>query len=408
MTNIESNIKEYHIHEHNMEGFNSKIEKLNKKAMKLNFPAIEVKELEIVTKVHPKTKEVEIFHKIEVNGNAPKLNGWKFVARVETIKDDKHNLIFVAPNESIPTMYRETGSKCDHCQSNRYRKYTYVLQHENGEYTQVGSSCLKDFLGHTNPHSYANYLEWMEQLMIFAEESETVESGSFQIRDYKHDLEHFVAYVAEYVKQTGYFLSRSKAEDSSRISTSDSVWNEMHNSLMKKEHKTVQIISEESEELAKEAIQWGIELGNRETLSDYHHNLHLSCLANVVDWRSKGIVASLLTAYQYEMDMIEKKEREKEETKDSEYFGEVGARSEFTLEVIKKSGFSTQFGWTTLHIFKDENGNVATWFSSNKEFEEGSAITIKATVKEHREYNGTKQTVLTRCTEVKKKKNKAS
>jgi hypothetical protein len=408
MTNIESNINQYLIHEQNMEGFTAKIEKLNKKALKLKFPAIEVKELEIVTKVHPKTKEVDVFHKIEINGDAPKLNGWKFVARIETIKDDRHNLIFVAPNEHVPTMYRETGSTCNHCNSNRYRKYTYILLNENGEYTQVGSTCLKDFLGHANPHNYAKYLEWMEELSVFAEDGETVERGSYGIRDYKFDLSHFVAYVAEYIKQTGYFLSRAKAEELERGATSDLVWNELHNSRLKKEDKTVQSISEESEQLAKDAIEWAIELGNRDNLSDYHHNLYLSCLANVVDYRSKGIVASLLTAYQYEMEMIEKKEQEKQEQKDSEYFGEIGERSEYTLEVIKKSGFATQFGWTTLHIFKDEHGNIATWFSSNKEFEQGETVTVKATVKEHREYNGTKQTVLTRCTEVKNKKKKAS
>ena len=398
----------YLIHEKNMVAFKEKMEKLNKKASKLDFPAITINELEVISKVDKKTKQTDRFYKIELIGDAPKLNGWKFVARLETIKGEKDNLVFVAPNENIPTKYRETGSQCEHCNSNRYRKYTFVLQHENGEYKQVGSSCLKDFLGHTNPQNYAKYLEWMEELSVMAEEGETVEYGSFLISDYKYDLDYYVSYVAEYIKQTGYFLSKSKAEQQDRESTGDLVWNEIHNKNMKEEYKVVQSISEESEELAKKAIEWAVSLKKQNSLNDYQHNLYLSCVANVVDWRSKGIVASLITAYQYAMDMITKNEKEKEEKSISNYFGEIGKREEFTLTVIRKSYINTQFGMTTLHQFKDHNGNIATWFSSNKEFDEGETITIKATVKDHKEYKDQKQTVLTRCTEVKKKEKKAS
>jgi hypothetical protein len=403
-----TNINEYLIHEKNMIAFKEKVEKLNKKALKLDFPAITFNELEVITKIDEKTKEVDRFYKIELNGDSPKLNGWKFVARLETIKGEKHNLVFVAPNENIPTIYRETGSQCDHCNSNRYRKYTFVLLHENGEYKQVGSSCLKDFLGHTNPHNYAKYLEWMEELSTMAEDGEKVERGSYSMNDYKFDLEYYVSYVAEHIKQTGYFLSKGKAQEQERSSTSELVWNEIHNSMMKQEHKTVQFISEESEELAKKAIEWAISLGEKENLNDYQHNLYLSCVANVVDYRSNGIVASLITAYQFAMEIIIKKEKEKAEEVESNYFGEIGKREEFTLTVIKKSYISTQFGMTTLHQFKDEKGNIATWFSSNKEFEEGETITINATVKEHKEYRDRKQTVLTRCTEVKKNVKRAS
>lgn len=407
MTNIE-NKESYLIHSSNIEALNLKIEKLNKKANKLNVPTIEIKEIEIRKEVDVKTKEVNFYHLIEINGEAPKLNGWKFVARIETIKENRYNLIFVAPNESVPSKYRETGSTCDHCSTNRFRKFTYILKSENGEYKQVGSSCLKDFLGHTNPHSYANYLEWIEDLIVFAEDSEEYNRSSYGIRDIKFDLAYYVSYVAEYIKQTVYFLSKGKAQEQERISTADAVWNEIHNKELKFENRTVKEISEESKQLANDALEWAISLKDKNDLSDYQHNLQLSCEVNAVDWRSSGIVASLITAYQYEKEMIEKKEKIKEERKDSEYFGTVGERQEFTLEVIKKTGFSTQYGWTVLHIFKDQNGNVATWFSSNKEFDEGQTVVLKATIKEHREYDGTKQTVLTRCNEVKKKKTKVS
>jgi len=399
-----NNINEYLIHESNFPAFEEKVEKLNKKAIKLNFPAITFEILETVVNIDEKTKRAENFFKIILNGESPKLNGWKFIARLETIKEQKHNLVFVIPNENIPLAYRESGSQCQHCNSKRYRKYTYVLMNENGEYKQVGSSCLKDFLGHTDPHNYAKYLEWMEQLTVCAKEGETVDRGSISSHDCKYELDYFVYYVAEYIKQTGYFLSKSKAEQLERSSTGDLVWNEMFNRMMKQNDKIVQSISDESIELANKAIEWAKELGNKEKLNDYQHNLYLSCMTNLVDYRSKGIVASLITAYQYDLELIKKKEVEKQEKSSSQYFGTIGEREIFTLTVVKKSHIESYYGSSILHVFEDENGNIATWFSSNKEFEEGETVTIKATVKEHKEYRDQKQTILTRCTEVKKSK----
>lgn len=61
-----------------------------------------------------------------------------------------------------------------------------------------------------------------------------------------------------------------------------------------------------------------------------------------------------------------------------------------------------------LHKFKDEHGNIFTWKTSDPlgywdehgqwvHIDEGTQVTIKGTVKEHSEYKGIKQTVLTRC-----------
>ena len=54
---------------------------------------------------------------------------------------------------------------------------------------------------------------------------------------------------------------------------------------------------------------------------------------------------------------------------------------------------------TTLVVMRTEDGKVAKWFASgSKDIETGDALVIDATVKGHDEYEGLKQTVLTRCT----------
>lgn len=109
-------------------------------------------------------------------------------------------------------------------------------------------------------------------------------------------------------------------------------------------------------------------------------------------------------------------------TEVSEYVGQVKDRLTMTLTFTGTAHWEVdatkQFwngGWgrvqtrdVYLHKFKDEHGNIFTWKTSDPlgywdehgqwvHIDEGTQVTIKGTVKEHSEYKGIKQTVLTRC-----------
>lgn len=61
------------------------------------------------------------------------------------------------------------------------------------------------------------------------------------------------------------------------------------------------------------------------------------------------------------------------------------------------------YGYQYIHLFEDEKGNVYKWktnkglWLNNSVVELDSNLKIKGTIKGHEEYNGTKQTELTRC-----------
>lgn len=94
------------------------------------------------------------------------------------------------------------------------------------------------------------------------------------------------------------------------------------------------------------------------------------------------------------------------------YIGEIGKRLKMTA-TYKKSheyvDYKFSYCGTThfIHTFVDADGNVIVWKTTNPveyinddvyEFiPEGSVVEITGTVKEHSEYKGTEQTVLTRC-----------
>jgi hypothetical protein len=58
---------------------------------------------------------------------------------------------------------------------------------------------------------------------------------------------------------------------------------------------------------------------------------------------------------------------------------------------------ATQYGTTFFHVMRDDNGNSLVWRSSSHSYGEGDKYALTGTVKEHGEYKGEPQTVLTRC-----------
>lgn len=80
----------------------------------------------------------------------------------------------------------------------------------------------------------------------------------------------------------------------------------------------------------------------------------------------------------------------------SEYIGNIGEKITALVEIVFTTGYDTKFGWTNIYKMKDEHGNVIVWKSGSRLPELFSKGIIKATVKEHSEYKGEKQTTVTR------------
>lgn len=85
----------------------------------------------------------------------------------------------------------------------------------------------------------------------------------------------------------------------------------------------------------------------------------------------------------------------------SEFVGEIGERIELTLTVSRAIEIENDYGHSIMHIMEDDCGNVYVWITAARSWPEGSVKTVRGTIKDHRLYKNTKQTVLTRCIEVK-------
>ena len=93
-----------------------------------------------------------------------------------------------------------------------------------------------------------------------------------------------------------------------------------------------------------------------------------------------------------------------------QYVGKAGDKIQVEVTLEKEARYETQYGLMILYKFKDVDGNILVWNTStflcrrnvvdgceySVGITEGETVTINATIKSHSEYNGEKQTVITR------------
>lgn len=122
-----------------------KIAKLNKRAIKLGMDPIVLEwDRPIISDNDQMLFPVELTGPLTVS-----FAGWQFVATLQHLPTGENIVRCISDEFVIPVDYHNSGSACQHCNTNRYRRDTYVVRHENGEYKQVGSTCIKDFLAVT-------------------------------------------------------------------------------------------------------------------------------------------------------------------------------------------------------------------------------------------------------------------
>ena len=395
-----------------MDAFRAAFAKLVKKAAKLGvaeptYTVIEAdKVLPPVTDAAGKvTAPGVVVTVLSVSGQAPKLAGWTFVAALQHTSEG--NVVRTVPGiEPGPdAKYRTTASVCDHCKLQRNRKDTYVVRHDDGRELQVGRSCLKDFTGHKNPEAIAR---WAELLSTFVgAESWDGEGGGFGGAPWTTTTD-FLAQVVHEIGMNGW-VSRTRARDAFGVSaTADEAWGvlfmtrETEERLGRDRVRELQFTAADIEK-AKEALAYaaayfdqcdadGTELG------DYEWNLRIAVAVGGVDWKTAGIVASLIPWWERKLGREVARQKVENLAANSKHVGTVKQRLVFKGVIIEKVfDWEGDFGWTYQHIMRDAEGNRLVWKSSSKRLDPGSTVDLKGTVKEHGEYKGVAQTVLTRC-----------
>ena len=347
---------------------------------------------------------------VEVLGEAPRYAGWTFVATLTW--DNESPVIRKIDGLDIDTNPARPFLKplwCDHCNAARDRNETYLLHSDSGDWKQVGSTCLREFLGvEVNLHLIGfNPYEGCDSTNRYA-------PSRFSIVGL---LEDTLSIVREYG-----WLSSSVAYHQGGIATKERILDAYedngtrgpgaeYRAAIAKHHR------EDDKALATEIARWV-----REVLpgtNDYATNLKAAFGeadvrtatedGQTYTWDAStcrrdnvGLVVSAVTGYQRWTEKEQAKRSERVSLSGSTYQGEVGQRIKgLALEVRSARWIEGPFGSTLIALFSDASGNAYKWFASNpcEALETvGTKVVLDGTVKKHEEYNGLKSTVLTRCT----------
>lgn len=387
----------------NVARFEKFVNKMNKVSQKLGFDSFVANKLYDIVMVKKVLKEGYTivkekdqligrrdYHLVEhrqcvyhIQGHQPVIEGWTFVARLEFFAKDAHPLVMVVPGQTCPDHFFHSHSTlCEHCHQKRTRKYAYVLKHiETGEYKQVGKSCLADFI-RSDVNEYLEYFAQFWSVDFLCQEED--EAGYYAKSPILIDAEDLIRCM-RLIKEYGFHSAKSEE------STAQHYWAAVYNQKHPDHALILQAITNEEREYILSILTEGACLQSQG--NSFLHNIKELCQFST--WESKYLgflVAWLGTCFKKHNDTVLKSKQ-----KENSYVGKIGDRLQAQVLMKDIKVFDSNWGMSYLHLCETESGQSVIFYSQKRLIKElNQLVSIKGSVKDLKEYQQTKQTVLTR------------
>ena len=407
---------EYDIPEGNMEHVQAMVDKLNRKIEKNNlkpFTMVEVLRYRVYNDsalwdgAVEEERPVILYTRIRLVGEEQKIGDWIFVGTIRHA-GEAGNILASAPGQHMPERFRNADPlNCDHCHVKQNRNDTYALHNDKtNEFKQVGGSCLREFLG-MDPSRMLSYNQYFHDLGVALDESER----NYTPRYHFHN-EWYMSVVCGVIAKEGWVSGTAarRAEEEGKSLTATSTTASYYAFKWKpSEHPGEEGItpSKQDRETAKAARKWAIEgFGKAPSeLDDFQRNAQVAARMEYLDARSFGIAAAVVASYLKEQARLTAPAA----VAGAEWVGQPGKRDEFDVTLADYKlipvGASRYGAPETIGLLKmkDQKGNVLTWFSNSipdtwmqgeKFIMLGKRFLVKATVKEHKEFRGNKETAV--------------
>lgn len=401
---------------HNYERVIKEIEKLNRRAQKLNFPCMELEVVKQYDIPHPKyvkladaghiSKEsipMVTMRDIVVNGDAVKIEGFDLMGTLDHYSIPGKCIVKTVPGQSVPSEFHNHDATCDHCNKKRYRTETFVLREDGTDnYTVVGRQCVRDFIGY-DVSALMRYLQrWRDLTASFSDEEDDRWWGGRYVPQY--NKEEVLASTFGAIRVRGW--KAKSACDEGETPTSVYVANLFEPPVFSRGQEREKadwyafvqdVQSSHKEDLveAGEAIEW---LKQQPDNNEYMHNLHVLNECESIPSNMFGYWCSLAAAYQRAMNTLKVQQAARQAQK-NEWIGDPKDRLELEVEVVTITAIDGAYGVVNIHRMLDSEGRTLVWFANtdSPEMDAGHKYVIRATVKKHDEYKDWKQTVVSRC-----------
>jgi len=363
----------------NKSNVEAQLEKLNKRATKLGLDNVTCSWGKAYLEQDHLMIPVSVIGPLDVS-----FNGWKFIATLQHLPTGENIIRSISDEFEVPKQFRTAGSDCQHCNSKRYRKDTYLVRDTTtGVILQVGSTCIKDFLGGNSPDNILNRASFIAELVSYMEGCSGGGSG-----ERVYHIESFLAMTSACIRDHGW-VSKKTAYENDSMSTAAWVANNFDPPIGFKDGST---ITEDDMALAASATEWVENISDEECeSSDYLFNIRAIARSGMVGYRTFGFAASIIPAYNRNLEAKSVKNV-------SRHVGTIKKREVFDLTLNRHFSYDSMYGTLHKYIFSDEDGNKLVWSTSTAHsMVEGKRYRVNGTVKDHTEYKGTPNTILARC-----------
>ncbi len=276
----------FNIPAENMGKFEAAVAKLSKKAEKLIGVSFKPFVFGWEMKTLADGREHRVYQ-VLFNAEVPKLAGWSFVARLDH-SNETGTIVRAVPNApAIPAQYRTAkNTTCDHCGTRRYRRDTFIVfNEETNVFKQVGSTCLKEFLGE-DPYKIAALAELLGYAREAAHGYEHYTEVGGDMRWLS--VEEWAQATARAVLKHGWVSGKAAYENDSLVSTRSRAWTCYTDGVP---------ATDEEIKLAEDALAWAASLRTKTELNDYEHNILVVADATMIEPRSCGLASSIVGVY---------------------------------------------------------------------------------------------------------------
>lgn len=328
-----------------------------------------------VTQVLYKTGTDKVFAvELNIESDIVRKDGWTVVGQIECVEYGK-NVVKMFDETPVYNGWYTEPLVCYHCFTTRARRFVYIIKDERGVCKTVGKSCLKEYTG-IDPKLIAMNQEVGD--LIFNEYNvDDYDFGGHY--DFAYDVLDAIATANDIIKEHGYVKSDENNSTKSRLIAEFGTFEP----------------SEASKKMAQEMKEILSQMDYSE-LSSFLCNVKNMLQAGYIRSNSFGYIAYAPVAFEKLMKQKAQEQRNEESKGQSEYVGNVGEKLTVDLKESKLvTSWQTIYGWTHLYKFVTADNNVLVWYASRAY--EGEPKRITGTIKDHKEYDGEKQTVMTRC-----------
>ena len=405
-------MNKFAIYEENMPKFEKALNRIKNKCEKYDCPFVynqigEEFRTETITTGEDGTmlaSPIEITRRfviVEVEAH-PVIDNWELVASLEHTKEG--NIIHsINSNIDIPERYYNVAPYCEHCNTNRRRKNSFIIRNiKTNEFKQVGKTCLNDFTGNINAEWLAQFYAMFDKLATF----EAPQGG------YNNNTRYFptidlLAYTVAVTNIYGYCKSGNKnatgetVKDFYIVNECKGYPIQAANEQIREKMQSVNFEVTEADTATAKKIRAYV--NSLEDVNNYIHNVKTLCASDMVAYKNVNLLVSAITCYNRELERKTKEEARKKEAGNSNHIGNIKDRLTINIASWKclTSWCNCYDGYnettTFLYQFVDNDGNIFTWKTSKYLDEDMTLKEVTGTVKAHNVYRDAKQTELTRC-----------